>query len=140
MAPPQQIAQSELLRSSPVKQTVYILPLPHAAASSLSRLWGDLRVGVTYAARHQCPAVCRTITKSDLLGHLLPMMSYDWAHSGITHLFHNIQVRPPSLAAIASNVRACRISATHMLAQQEAIANSRCTGLAAEAAGRKATV
>ncbi len=33
----------------------------------------------------------RTITKSDLLGHLLPMMSYDWAHLGITHLFHNIQ-------------------------------------------------
>lgn len=43
----------------------------------------------------------RTITKSDLLGHLVPMMSsYDWAHSGITHLFHNIQVRPgPALAA-----------------------------------------
>lgn len=41
----------------------------------------------------------RTITKSDLLGHLLPMISYDWAHSGITHLFHNIQVRPQNIVS-----------------------------------------
>ena len=46
--------------------------------------------------------LCRTITRSDLLGHLVPMMSsYDWAHSGITHLFHNIQVQAQSSALIA---------------------------------------
>lgn len=46
--------------------------------------------------------LCRTITRSDLLGHLVPMMSsYDWAHSGITHLFHNIQVHAQSSAPIA---------------------------------------
>jgi hypothetical protein len=46
--------------------------------------------------------LCRTITRSDLLGHLVPMMSsYDWAHSGITHLFHNIQVQAQSSAVIA---------------------------------------
>jgi phosphatidate phosphatase LPIN len=31
-----------------------------------------------------------TITRSDLLGHVLPVMGVDWSHPGITQLFHNI--------------------------------------------------
>lgn len=31
-----------------------------------------------------------TITKSDLLGHVLPPLGVDWSHAGITQLFHNI--------------------------------------------------
>jgi len=31
-----------------------------------------------------------TITKSDVLGHLLPMVGQDWAHSGVTDLFTKI--------------------------------------------------
>ncbi|KAL3140747.1 hypothetical protein ABBQ32_005301 [Trebouxia sp. C0010 RCD-2024] len=32
-----------------------------------------------------------TITKSDLLGHLLPRVGYDWSHRGVTRLFTNIK-------------------------------------------------
>lgn len=31
-----------------------------------------------------------TITRSDLLGHVLPTLGVDWSHPGITQLFHNI--------------------------------------------------
>ncbi|ELR23354.1 lipin, Nterminal containing protein [Acanthamoeba castellanii str. Neff] len=31
-----------------------------------------------------------TITKSDLLGHILPIVGRDWSHSGIAHLYSNI--------------------------------------------------
>lgn len=31
-----------------------------------------------------------TITRSDLLGHVLPPLGVDWSHPGITQLFHNI--------------------------------------------------
>jgi phosphatidate phosphatase LPIN len=31
-----------------------------------------------------------TITRSDLLGHVLPAMGVDWSHAGITELFSNI--------------------------------------------------
>jgi hypothetical protein len=31
-----------------------------------------------------------TITRSDLLGHVLPTLGLDWSHAGITQLFHNI--------------------------------------------------
>jgi hypothetical protein len=31
-----------------------------------------------------------TITRSDLLGHVLPAMGVDWSHAGITELFCNI--------------------------------------------------
>ena len=31
-----------------------------------------------------------TITRSDLLGHVLPAMGVDWSHEGIVPLFHNI--------------------------------------------------
>lgn len=52
--------------------------------------------------KSEAHVLCRTITRSDLLGHLVPMMSsYDWAHSGVTHLFHNIQVQAQSFAPIA---------------------------------------
>lgn len=39
-----------------------------------------------------------TITRSDVLGHLLPAMGWDWSHPGITRLFtdvaaNNYQVR-----------------------------------------------
>lgn len=29
-----------------------------------------------------------TITKSDMLGHILPRMGRDWSHPGIAKLFH----------------------------------------------------
>ena len=32
-----------------------------------------------------------TITKSDLLGHLLPRVGFDWSHRGVTRLFTNIK-------------------------------------------------
>ena len=32
-----------------------------------------------------------TITKSDLLGHVLPMFGRDWAHEGVTELFTKIK-------------------------------------------------
>ena len=32
-----------------------------------------------------------TITKSDMLGHLLPIVGKDWSHMGVTALFQNIQ-------------------------------------------------
>ena len=32
-----------------------------------------------------------TITKSDLLGHLLPRVGFDWSHRGVTRLFSNIK-------------------------------------------------
>lgn len=31
-----------------------------------------------------------TITRSDLLGHVLPTLGVDWSHPGISQLFHNI--------------------------------------------------
>mmetsp|Transcript_8677 Transcript_8677/g.38608 ORF Transcript_8677/g.38608 Transcript_8677/m.38608 type:complete len:707 (+) Transcript_8677:416-2536(+) len=31
-----------------------------------------------------------TITKSDVLGHVLPRMGRDWSHSGVTELFHKL--------------------------------------------------
>lgn len=31
-----------------------------------------------------------TVTRSDLLGHLLPPIGVDWTHSGVAHLFSNI--------------------------------------------------
>ncbi|KAJ8907883.1 hypothetical protein NDN08_007986 [Rhodosorus marinus] len=31
-----------------------------------------------------------TITKSDVLGHVLPRMGRDWSHSGVTELFHEL--------------------------------------------------
>ena len=41
-----------------------------------------------------------TITKSDVLGHLLPAIGYDWSHAGITQLFTNV-------AAHGYQVRVC---------------------------------
>lgn len=32
-----------------------------------------------------------TITKSDALGHLLPMVRLDWTHPGIANLYTNIR-------------------------------------------------
>ena len=32
-----------------------------------------------------------TITRSDLLGNLMPLVGRDWSHSGVTHLYSNIQ-------------------------------------------------
>eukprot|EP00210_Caulerpa_lentillifera_P006826 g6525.t1 len=32
-----------------------------------------------------------TVTRSDILGHLLPPIGVDWTHSGVTHLFSNIK-------------------------------------------------
>lgn len=34
-----------------------------------------------------------TITKSDVLGHLMPIISVDWAHDGIAELFNNLSKR-----------------------------------------------
>ena len=31
-----------------------------------------------------------TITKSDVLGHLMPRVGYDWAHLGVTSLYSRI--------------------------------------------------
>ena len=54
-----------------------------------------------------------TITRSDLLGHVLPAMGVDWSHAGITELFCNIvgngyQVRaraaPPAGALAAAQL------------------------------------
>ena len=50
-------------------------------------------------SRSWCLLQCRlvvsdidgTITKSDLLGHLLPRVGYDWSHRGVTRLFTNIK-------------------------------------------------
>jgi phosphatidate phosphatase LPIN len=43
-------------------------------------------------ARHttHSPTHPGTITRSDLLGHVLPTLGVDWSHPGITQLFHNI--------------------------------------------------
>ena len=56
-----------------------------------------------FAAAAACPSHVRvfiisqvvsdvdgTITRSDLLGHVLPTLGVDWSHPGITQLFHNI--------------------------------------------------
>ena len=32
-----------------------------------------------------------TITKSDVLGHIMPLMGRDWTHEGITELYSSIQ-------------------------------------------------
>ena len=32
-----------------------------------------------------------TITKSDVLGHLAYIVGRDWTHSGVAHLFTNIE-------------------------------------------------
>lgn len=32
-----------------------------------------------------------TITKSDVLGHVMPLMGMDWSHTGVTHLFSAIK-------------------------------------------------
>ena len=32
-----------------------------------------------------------TVTKSDVLGHVLPRVGLDWSHTGIARLFTNIQ-------------------------------------------------
>ena len=34
-----------------------------------------------------------TITRSDVLGHLMPMIGKDWSHEGVTELFTNIDKR-----------------------------------------------
>lgn len=55
-----------------------------------------------------------TITRSDLLGHVLPTLGVDWSHPGITQLFHNIagngyQIMFLSSRWVLSCLRALRV-------------------------------
>jgi len=34
-----------------------------------------------------------TITKSDVLGHVLPFLGRDWSHPGVVSLYNNIENR-----------------------------------------------
>ncbi|KAK3275621.1 hypothetical protein CYMTET_16253 [Cymbomonas tetramitiformis] len=58
-------------------------------------VWGTQEV-ITYAylwnwnSKVVISDVDGTITKSDMLGHILPMVGRDWSHSGIASLFRNI--------------------------------------------------
>lgn len=33
-----------------------------------------------------------TITRSDVLGHLAPLVGKDWSHAGVAQLYNNIKV------------------------------------------------
>ncbi|KAK9822450.1 hypothetical protein WJX81_001736 [Elliptochloris bilobata] len=43
-----------------------------------------------------------TITKSDLLGHVLPRVGWDWSHSGITRLYQNVRLNGYQILFLSS--------------------------------------
>ena len=48
---------------------------------------------IPWNARLVVSDVDGTITKSDVLGHILPMVSgHHWSHLGITRLYHSVKV------------------------------------------------
>lgn len=49
-----------------------------------------------------------TITRSDVLGHLLPAMGWDWSHAGITRLFTDIMHNSYQVR-VGMYVRACMV-------------------------------
>lgn len=61
-----------------------------------SRLWGRQEVAAhaymwNWNAKVVVSDVDGTITKSDVLGHLAPMVGKDWNHAGVAHLYNNIK-------------------------------------------------
>ena len=46
---------------------------------------------ISWSSRLVISDIDGTVTRSDLLGHLLPPIGFDWTHSGVAHLFSNIK-------------------------------------------------
>jgi phosphatidate phosphatase LPIN len=63
--------------------------LPHRRASGAADLTAYIYL-LRWDTRLVVSDVDGTITRSDLLGHVLPTLGVDWSHPGITQLFHNI--------------------------------------------------
>lgn len=47
--------------------------------------------GLDYLAQVVISDIDGTITKSDVLGHILPVIGRDWAQSGVAQLFSKIR-------------------------------------------------
>ena len=46
---------------------------------------------ISWSSRLVISDIDGTVTRSDILGHLLPPIGVDWTHSGVAHLFSNIK-------------------------------------------------
>ena len=53
-----------------------------------------------------------TITRSDVLGHMLPRVGLDWSHTGVARLFTNIQRNGYLILFLSSRA----IAQVHLLA------------------------
>jgi hypothetical protein len=74
----------------------------------------DLREGVFCLARLIISDVDGTITRSDILGHVLPRVGLDWSHYGINKLFTNIRANGYEIMFLSSRAIAQVTSMTRV--------------------------
>ena len=63
-----------------------------------------------------------TITRSDVLGHVLPRVGLDWSHLGITRLFTNICANGYQILFLSSRA----IAQVHLWPRALALDTSKC--------------
>ncbi len=84
--------------------------------------WATCCLSYAYINVRHAPISCRwdtklvisdvdgTITKSDLLGHLLPALGMDWSHAGISKLFTNVAGHGYQVGVGALRLQSCATS------------------------------